>query len=162
MAQKPQRPTWVTILAAVYAGGGIVLFAVAVALASVGPGNVSGWLVLIPVFLVGFLGIFPSPFLFVWFGIAALFYAGGLWMGRGWGWTLGMALAVESIVVWMIVTLILFPVSINQLTLPPLAFYLLMLWYLRRPHVKAYFGKGRGAPAVQLTPATRQPTQTAS
>lgn len=162
MAQKPQRPAWVTVFAAVYAVGGIVLLATAVALGTLGSGNVSGWLVLVPVYLVGFLGIVPLPFLFVWFGIAALFYAFGLWSGKRWGWTLGVALAVECVVVWIVIVVIVFPVSVNQLTLPPLAFYLLMFWYLWRPHVRAYFGKGPGTPAVQPERATKRPSQAAS
>lgn len=69
-------------------------------------------------------------------GIAALFIAYGLIKGRGWAWTAAVVLSI--IVVIMSVVSI---VTGNIGSIISLAINGVILYYLYRPHVKAYFGK---------------------
>jgi hypothetical protein len=76
-------------------------------------------------------------------GIAALFIAYGLFKARGWAWTAAVVLSI--IVIIMSVVSI---VTGNIGSIISLAINGVILYYLYRPHVKAYFGK-----AVPSTPA---------
>jgi uncharacterized membrane protein (DUF2068 family) len=69
-------------------------------------------------------------------GIAALFIAYGLIKGRGWAWTAAVVLSI--IVIIMSVVSI---VTGNIGSIISLAINGVILYYLYRPHVKAYFGK---------------------
>ena len=69
-------------------------------------------------------------------GIAFLVMAYGLWKGKGWAWTItlvlsfiGIALGLASIVSGSIVAIL--SVVINAI----------IIYYLYRPNVKAFFGK---------------------
>jgi hypothetical protein len=70
-------------------------------------------------------------------GIAYFVMAYGLWKGKGWAWTItlilsyiGIALGIASIVTGNIGAI--FHLAIN----------IVVVYYLYRPHVKAFFGKG--------------------
>lgn len=68
--------------------------------------------------------------------LIGLLVAWGLWTGRGWAWTVAFIFAILGIIVGL-VNLVgsafgLIPIVINGA----------IAYYLWRPHVKAYFGKG--------------------
>jgi len=76
------------------------------------------------------------------FGIAY-----GLWHGRRWARTATMILAIVGLVVSLMFTLILWPLGIVGIIIETTVIY-----YLTRPHVKNFFGKGAvAAPALRPT-----------
>jgi len=82
---------------------------------------------------------------FIALGIAYFVMAYGLWKGKGWAWTItvilsfiGIALGIVSIVTGNIGAI--FHLIINAV----------VVYYLYRPHVKAFFGK-----ATTAAPTTR-------
>jgi hypothetical protein len=141
MQPKPKRPTGVTViaileilggLASLVAGAGLFVAAALVSssnFASLYPqlsgiGSISTILyVLGAVVLV--------------FGILALVLGVGFLGGKGWAWTLGIVVGVINIVVSLVQTVIGFYSSIVGIIFP-----LIIIYYLMRPHVKAFFGKG--------------------
>ncbi|MDA4125793.1 MAG: hypothetical protein OK452_01115 [Thaumarchaeota archaeon] len=146
MMPKPSRPTGVTILAILDFVGGVLaffvgLFVVALGgsglLSQFGYGFVSGFVVVagVAVIIIGLLGL-----LLGW----------GMWTGKEWAWILAIVLyalgALSSL-------LSLAGGSLGSIV--SLVIYGLLLWYLWKPHVKAYFGKGMGmqsAPTSQPAP----------
>lgn len=135
--QKPSRPTGVTILAvlefivgifALLGGTGAL---VGSAFAGVfGYGALTGLLAALGVFLL-------------LTGILALIVGWGMWTGKGWAWAVGLVLAAIGIVS----SLVSLPGSIISIVID-----LLIIYYLTRPHIKAYFGKGQ--PAQTMAPAS--------
>ncbi len=152
MQPKPPRPTGVTILGilAILFGifglfGGLILIGVGIAisaltlsseitrqitaagypgLASLGVG-VIGAIILVFGIVVLLLGI-----LYLATGI-------GFFGGKGWAWTLGMIVSVISIVFGIA------QIAVgNYGSILSLIISLLILYYLMRPRVKAFFGKG--------------------
>jgi hypothetical protein len=96
-----------------------------------------GWLLGTFGFVIGAVVLFFS---IIWFATGA-----GFLHGRGWSWTLGMIFSVLSLLG-----------AIGALTIGlitggvgGLVFWGLMLYYLTRTHVKAFFGKG----GLPLNPA---------
>ena len=151
MMQKPPRPTGIAILAilAIIAGvifllGGGFLAAAGGSsiLASYGYGAYTG----IVTIFGGVLALF---------GIIALIDGWGLWSRKGWAWTLAVVLSILS-VVFALLGLLAGAVS----NVVGLIIDALILWYLWRPYVKAYFGKGMGtsqpAPTMQAPPTPTQ------
>jgi uncharacterized membrane protein (DUF2068 family) len=113
-----QRPIGVTIIALLAILGGIAFL-------------VSGLVsILIPV-----IGIFIGSGLFI-LGLAYFLMAYGLWNGKSWAWTLtlilsgiGIIVGIGSIVVGNIGSI--FHIIINAI----------IIYYLYRPNVKAFFDK---------------------
>jgi hypothetical protein len=71
------------------------------------------------------------------FGIFSLVIAIGFLGGKGWAWTLGIVVGVINIVVSIVEAVI--GLSSN---IVGIIFQIIILYYLTRPHVKAFFGKG--------------------
>jgi MFS family permease len=69
------------------------------------------------------------------FGLIYLLLAWGLWTGKGWAWTVMMIFSILGLI-GGIISLIAF------VGIVPLIINILILYYLTRPHVKAFFGKG--------------------
>jgi hypothetical protein len=76
-------------------------------------------------------------------GIASIVVATGLFKGKGWAWTIsiilafiGIAIAVASLAIG------------NFGGIANLVINGIILYYLYRPHVKAYFGKSKPQPAT--------------
>lgn len=149
--QKPPRPTGVTVLAVLsilgaigglLAGGlllgvGLVIGTYAGSqltnslasagysgLASLGAGTIATLLI-----------IFGAVLLIL--GILYLVVAVGFLGGKGWGWTLGLVVSVISII-----SNIAQIASGNVSSAFGLIIGIIILYYLTRPHVKAFFGKG--------------------
>jgi hypothetical protein len=149
MMPKPSRPTGVTILAILDLVGGVIafligLFVVALGgsglLAQFGYGFVSAFVVAagVVIIIIGFLGV-----LLGW----------GMWAGKEWAWLLAVILyalgALSSLAS-------LATGSFSSIV--GLVIYALLLWYLWRPHVKAYFGKGMGMQSTPMAQPVPPPT----
>jgi uncharacterized membrane protein (DUF2068 family) len=113
-----QRPIGVTIIALLAILGGIAFLA-------------SGLVTL----LIPLIGIFIGSGLFI-LGLAYFLMAYGLWNGKSWAWTLtlilsgiGIIVGIGSIVVGNLGSI--FHIIIN----------VIIIYYLYRPNVKAFFDK---------------------
>ena len=114
MESQRQRPLGVTIIAILLVIAGIISF-------------VSGLILLIIL-----IGIVPLAL-----GIAYLVMAYGLWKGRGWAWTISLILSGIGIVMGIVYIIQdnlgggIASIIINGV----------IIYYLNRPNVKAFFGK---------------------
>jgi uncharacterized membrane protein (DUF2068 family) len=88
-------------------------------------------------FLLGGVGIAIGAVL-VALAIVSFFVAYGLWKGRGWAWTVTLILSIISIV-WNAITI---ATAANFGGIISIIISGIIIYYLYRPHVKAYFGKG--------------------
>ena len=132
MSQKA-RPTGVTILAVLEALGGLVWLLAGAGMMMVGA--------LMPIFGVGLPMVFGAiaglmGLVFVIFGIIAFVLAYGLFFGKGWTWFWSLIFAIVGIVLALFEAM----VSVGSGILP-IIIYLIIIYYLTRPHVKAFFGK---------------------
>jgi len=151
MQPKPPRPTGVTVLGvlAILGGlgglalGGILLAAAAIVstldLTTAYPQLAMYNLTSATVGVL--LGIFGAVILIL--GLLYLIMGIGFFGGKSWARTLGLIVAVLSIVV-DIPSLIFFGPS-NVLGL---IISIIILYYLTRPHVKAFFGKAAWGPTM--------------
>jgi hypothetical protein len=141
MQPKPKRPTGVTVLAILEIlgglaglGGGAVLIGVAALVSS------SNFAALYPQ-LAGIGGVstllYALGALALIFGILGLVLGIGFLGGKGWAWTLGIVVGALNIIVSLVETGIGFYSSIIGIIFP-----IIIIYYLMRPHVKAFFGKG--------------------
>lgn len=103
---KPDRPLFVAIVAALYILLGVV--------------TIIGGVILLNV-----VGAIP--------GIIVLVIGVGLWKGWKIFWYLGVIFAIID----LIISIFAFPVGIISLIIS-----IIILWYLFRPNVKAFFGVG--------------------
>lgn len=129
-----QRPTGITIIAILEVLGGLVFFglgAIILLIAGIlGAGfRTANFPVLgsITGIILGVIGL-----ILVIIGIINFVIAYGYWSGRTWAWTMGMVFAVLGI----IIGLITLPGGMIRIILD-----VLIVYYLTRPHVKAFFGK---------------------
>jgi uncharacterized membrane protein HdeD (DUF308 family) len=113
MESQKQRPLGVTIVAILTAIGGLIFLGSGLFLLIVGIG----------VILLAL-------------GIAYLVMAYGLWNGRGWAWTITLILSVIGIVV-----AIASIVAGNVSAIISIIIHAVVIYYLYRPTVKAFFGK---------------------
>ncbi len=124
------RPTGVTIVAILNILGGIFMFifvALAVIGSSVSPSldeDVDGG------FVLTVLGILIA------LGIVYFVVAYGLLKGGAWAWTAAVILSIISIILNVISI-----GTFSILTIVNIILDAIILYYLYRPHVKAYFGK---------------------
>jgi uncharacterized membrane protein HdeD (DUF308 family) len=113
MENQKHRPLGVTIIAILTVIGGIIFLASGVVLLIVGIG-----IVLLAL------------------GIAYLVMAYGLWKGKGWAWTITLILSVIGIILGI--------ASIaagNVGSIIGIIINGVVIYYLYRPNVKAFFGK---------------------
>lgn len=86
-------------------------------------------------------------------GLFAIFVGWGMWNGKGWAWILAVVLYGLGALFGLIGL-----VGGGYSGIVGLLIDILLLWYMFRPHVKAYFGKGttmmQPAPTMQSPPAT--------
>ncbi len=138
--QRPARPTGVAILAAVDILAGISLLVLGGLLAEPCPPDTGCHLT----GLMNSLAVLPLIA-----GVLSIMIGYGLWSRLGWGWTssvvlgyLGIILVAVGLVfsIWALGPNIFVPVILLSAILIG---NLIVLLYLRRPHIKAYFGKGK-------------------
>ena len=93
-----------------------------------------------PMVVQTFLGGLGIAFGVVLVAIAIVSFvvAYGLLKGKGWAWTVAIILSIISIV-WNAITLV---TAANFGGIISIIISGIILYYLFRPHVKAYFGKG--------------------
>jgi hypothetical protein len=134
--EKRERPLGVTILAILEAIGGIIYLAgiliIGLFLEMIRefmPGTMPG-----AGFLKGFIGLIVliATIVLLILGLVSFLLAYGLWTGKGWAWTLTFIFSIIGI----LLGLISLPSGIISILIN-----VLILYYLTRPHVKAFFGK---------------------
>jgi uncharacterized membrane protein HdeD (DUF308 family) len=113
MESQKHRPLGVTIIAILTAIGGIVFLASGAVLLIVGIG-----IILLAL------------------GIAYFVMAYGLWIGKRWAWTITLILSVIGIIV-----AIASIVAGNAGAIISIIIHGVVIYYLYRPNVKAFFGK---------------------
>jgi hypothetical protein len=121
------RPTGVTIVAILNIIGGIAMFATVI-LASIGASISPTEETVSAVQTIGAILIAV--------GIVSFVVAYGVLKGRPWAWTLTVIVSIINIVVSVILIALFSIVSILNIIMSGL-----ILYYLYRRHVKAYFGK---------------------
>ena len=138
---KP-RPTGVTIIAILNIISGIIMLIGGVGLAAVGSilttittvdPNAGGQMA-----VAGLLGVGGAAVggILIILGIISFIVAWGLLKGIGWAWTVTVILSVISIVIGIISI-----VGGNFGSIINIIIAGIIIYYLYRPHVKAYFGK---------------------
>jgi hypothetical protein len=147
-AGAARRPTGVTIIAILNIIGGIIMLVAGLVLVAAGSilpslsmsnGELSG----MPSFLIGAAAIAIGIIMII-LGIVSFIVAYGLLKGMGWAWTLTVVLSI--------ITIVLNAISIasgNFGGVISMIISAIVLYYLYRPHVKSFFGKGSTAPASQ-------------
>jgi lysylphosphatidylglycerol synthetase-like protein (DUF2156 family) len=147
---KPSRPTGIAILAILELIGGVIVLLAGIGLAALGGSLLTalGY----PVF--GGLAALIGGGLAV-FGLVALGVGWGLWTGKGWAWWLAVILSILGVLGSLASVAVGSPTSIVGLIVDAV-----ILWYLFRPHVQAFFGRGVSQLAPQ--PAAQQPPPAAS
>lgn len=146
---RRQRPTGVTIIAILEAIGSIfviigglgIIVLSSLLKAGTFPGAANGFpqgTVNIPPFLLAIAGALGGVLII--FGLVGMFLAWGFWSGKGWAWTLGIIFLILGIVGDLVSLAVAGVLGVGSLV--GLLINILILYYLFRPHVKAYFGKG--------------------
>ena len=139
---KP-RPTGVTIIAILNIISGIIMLLGGIGLAAIGSilptlttvdPNAGGQMALAGLLGVG--GVAVGGILII-LGIISFIVAWGLLKGKSWAWTVTVVLSVISIVMGIISL-----VGGNFGSVVNIIIAGIIIYYLYRPHVKAYFGKG--------------------
>ena len=85
-------------------------------------------------FLGALAGVVGAIFLIL--GIISLVIAFGLFTGRGWAWLCSLIFAVIGIVLALLPA-----VGTLGSAILPIIIYFIIIYYLTRSHVKAFFGK---------------------
>lgn len=75
-------------------------------------------------------------------GIISLVVAWGLWTGQGWAWTICLILTIISLILSI-------PGAFAGVGIIGIIIDIVIIYYLTRPHVKAFFGKG---PPIEAPP----------
>ena len=82
-----------------------------------------------------------SVIYFTLIGSVSLILAYGLWSGRSWAWTATLILSTIGILFWLanLLDIITVSPSIDWGSIINIVIYLIIIFYLTRPHVKAFF-----------------------
>lgn len=81
-------------------------------------------------------------------GVASLIISYGLFKGRSWAWTAAVVLSIIGIAMSVVAI-----ATGNFGSVVSLIIDAVIIYYLYRPHVKAYFGKAVSAPAADAAAA---------
>jgi hypothetical protein len=149
MMQKPSRPIGITLLAIVEILIGVL--GLLVSLAIIGLAALFSTLPAVGT-LIGTVGVVIGGVV-LFFSLIWLATGVGFLHGRGWAWTLGMIFTVLSILGAAYVAY----TGVYQAGYA-LGFWIIMIIYLTRSHVKVFFGKGTAAtymPAMNTQPTMR-------
>ncbi len=156
--QKPRRPTGVTILGVLAILGGLFLLLGGAVL--IGVGTLASSQIATGVANAGYSGLSSLDtgtiativtvlgVVLLILGILYLAYGIGFFSGKGWAWTLGMIGTILGIILNIV------QIALGSFTsVGGLIIGLIIVYYLTRPHVKAYFGKGaQMAPVSGMSP----------
>ncbi len=146
------RPTGVTIIAVLMAiAGAVMIIAGTSALAfapfipvAVQNQNLPAGMSMT---MLGGIAVGAGSFMIA-LGIASLVISYGLFKGKGWAWTAAVVLSIIGIAMSVVAI-----VTGNFGSVISLIIDGVILYYLYRPHVKAYFGKAVSAPASDTAAA---------
>lgn len=136
------RPTGVTIIAILNIISGIIMIAGGLGLAAISSvlptmttidPNAGGQMALAG--LVGGAGIAVGGILII-LGIISFIVAWGLLKGKGWAWSLTLILSIISIIIGIVSM-----AAGNFGSIINIIIAGIIIYYLYRPHVKAFFGK---------------------
>jgi hypothetical protein len=134
---KPDRPQGVTFLAVLTFLSGVIILASGVA-------SLAGMTATqIAVFSVFGTTVGSAPLL-ITIGLFALVLGWGTWSGKWWAWVLSVASSLVGVAssAYQVLFVSLFSAAELLVTL-------YILWYLRKPHVRAFYGHGATAPPTQ-------------
>jgi len=149
--QRPNRPFGVTLLAVLHILQMILYFIIGVALIAVGA-LLPRFLLRLPRFVGGIVGLIGGVLVII--ALLYLLLAYGLWTGRAWAWTISLVIAGLAIVFSLIALVVRGGVG----GLITLVLNGVVVYYLMRPNVKAFFGKAPTPPsATMLTPSQLNP-----
>ena len=129
-AEKPRRPTGVTIIAVLEILGALVMLSIGALALIAGEAAVGLGLGLLP----GLVAVLGAVMLIL--AIVMLGVAWGLWTGKGWAWTLAVVFIVLGIIVGVAQM-----IAGGYHGILTLIIQVIIVYYLFRPNVKAYFGK---------------------
>jgi len=128
--QKQSRPFGVTIISILIIIAGVISLLIGIGSVAIGP-------------LIGLVFVVTGAISLA-LGVAYLVMAFGLWKGKGWAWTISTIVLFIGIVIDMI-SLPRRSVGDIVSSIVSIAINAVILYYLFRPHVKAYFGKTMAA-----------------
>ena len=149
---KPARPTGITILAILELIFGIIILIGGAAVAAVSGSGILSTLGY--GYLSGMAAVAGG--VLVVLGLVVLVVGWGMWTGKGWAWLLSVILYVLGIL-FGIASL----ASGSLTSIVGLLIEIFLLWYMFRPHVKAFFGRGPPSqPAPAMQPQSPPPTTT--
>lgn len=149
---KSSRPTGISILAILDLIGGIFLAFVGIVVAAATSSGVlsslgySGY-----ANLAGALEVVGG--LFAVLGVIAILAGWGMWTGRAWAWTLAVVLYVLGALFSLISLL-----GGSLASVVGLLIEVFLLWYMFRPHVRAFFGRGMPAQPAPMAQPGPSPT----
>ena len=160
MQNKQHRPIGVTIIAILTIISGILLLLSGVALAALGafisvnPVDTTTTTTSSSNIGAQFIGIISAAVggVLLVIGIGYLVMSYGLLKGKGWAWTITIILIIIGIVIQIVSTSVgsVFTASLHNASnassgivgsIIGIAINIVILYYLYRPHVRAYFGK---------------------
>jgi hypothetical protein len=128
--QKQSRPFGVTIIAILIIIAGVISLLIGIGSVAIGP-------------LIGLVFVVTGAISLA-LGVAYLVMAYGLWKGKGWAWTISTIVLFIGIVI-DIISLPRRSAGDIVSSIVSIAINAVILYYLFRPHVKAYFGKTMAA-----------------
>ncbi|GBC71745.1 hypothetical protein HRbin02_01533 [Candidatus Calditenuaceae archaeon HR02] len=128
------RPTGVTVLAILEIIGAILSLLAAMAFFALGALAGAGSELGVMGGLFAAFGVAFGGLLLI-LALIGFVIAYGFWTGKGWAWILGIIFSIIGIIIGL-VSIIGNPTSIIGIIINGL-----ILYYLTRPHVKAWFGK---------------------
>lgn len=162
MQNKQHRPIGVTIIAILTIISGILLLLSGIALVALGTLFLANPADSTSSHAVSqFFGIISAPiggvFLAIGIGYIVMFY--GQLKGKGWAWTITIILLVVGIAIQIVSTSVggVFTTSLHNTnnvisgivgSIIGIAINVVVLYYLYRPHVRAYFGKAQQPPTT--------------
>lgn len=129
------RPLGITILALLEVISGLMLLLSGVALAALLGVMGATCSQMLGLGAFGVLGTLVGTVLgslLIILGLISFLIAWGLWTGRGWAWTLGFVLAIIGLIM-----------ALLGFNIVSILINLIVIYYLTRPHVKAFFGKAK-------------------
>jgi uncharacterized membrane protein (DUF2068 family) len=128
--QKQSRPFGVTIIAILIIIAGVISLLIGIGSVAIGP-------------LIDLVFVVTGAISLA-LGVAYLVMAYGLWKGKGWAWTISTIVLFIGIVI-DIISLPRRSAGDIVSSIVSIAINAVILYYLFRPHVKAYFGKTMAA-----------------
>jgi hypothetical protein len=166
MQNKQRRPIGVTIIAILTIISGILLLLSGVALVTLGafisvPVNTTSASSNIGAQFIGVISAAVGGVLLaIGIGYIVMFY--GLLKGKGWAWTITIILLIIGIAIQIVSTSVGSVFTASSLhnasnvssgiigSIIGIAINIVILYYLYRPHVKAYFGKAQQQPPTTV------------